>query len=36
MQLLDKKTCLQEIARLLGGSEVTKNMLASAKDLLAA
>jgi len=36
MQLLDKKTRLQEIARLLGGSEVTKNILASAKDLLAA
>lgn len=27
MQLLDKKTRLQEIARLLGGSEVTKNIL---------
>lgn len=36
MQLLDKKNRLQEIARLLGGSEVTKNILASAKDLLAA
>lgn len=36
MQLLDKKTRLQEIARLLGGREVTKNILASAKDLLAA
>ncbi|OCQ51723.1 DNA repair protein RecN [Photorhabdus australis subsp. thailandensis] len=36
MQLLDKKTRLQELARLLAGSEVTKNTLANAKELLAA
>ncbi len=36
MQLLDKKSRLQELARLLAGSEVTKNTLANAKELLAA
>ncbi|MCC8374272.1 DNA repair protein RecN [Photorhabdus laumondii subsp. laumondii] len=36
MQLLDKKARLQELARLLAGSEVTKNTLANAKELLAA
>lgn len=36
MQLLDKKLRLQELARLLAGSEVTKNTLANAKELLAA
>ncbi|SFN10932.1 DNA repair protein RecN (Recombination protein N) [Izhakiella capsodis] len=36
MQVLDKKTRLQELARLLGGSEVTRNTLANARDLLAA
>lgn len=36
MQLLDKKARLQEIARLLAGSEVTRNTLANAKELLAA
>lgn len=36
MRLLDKKARLQEIARLLAGSEVTRNTLASAKELLAA
>lgn len=36
MKLLSKKERLQEIARLLAGSEVTKNTLANAKDLLAA
>ncbi len=36
MQLLDKKARLQELARLLAGSQVTKNTLASAKELLAA
>ncbi len=36
MQLLDKKTRLQELARLLAGSAVTKNTLANAKELLAA
>lgn len=36
MQLLDKRARLQELARLLGGSEVTKNTLANAKELLAA
>ncbi|EKT55798.1 DNA repair protein RecN [Providencia sneebia] len=36
MKLLDKKARLQEIARLLAGSEVTKNTLANAKELLAA
>ncbi|WP_350307450.1 DNA repair protein RecN [Photorhabdus viridis] len=34
MQLLDKKARLQELARLLAGSEVTKNTLANAKELL--
>ncbi|WP_212736524.1 hypothetical protein, partial [Escherichia coli] len=33
---LDKKARLQERARLLGGSEVTRNTLANAKELLAA
>lgn len=36
MCALDKKARLQELARLLGGSEVTKNTLANAKELLAA
>lgn len=36
MQSLNKKTRLQELARLLGGSEVTRNTLANAKELLAA
>ncbi|MGK0735835.1 DNA repair protein RecN [Yokenella regensburgei] len=36
MQPLDKKARLQELARLLGGSEVTRNTLANAKELLAA
>jgi len=36
MNRLDKKARLQEIARLLGGSEVTRNTLANAKELLAA
>lgn len=36
MHKLDKKARLQELARLLGGSEVTKNTLANAKELLAA
>lgn len=36
MQALDKKARLQELARLLGGSEVTRNTLANAKELLAA
>lgn len=36
MQPLDKRTRLQELARLLGGSEVTRNTLANAKELLAA
>ncbi|AMO47642.1 RecN [Enterobacter sp. FY-07] len=36
MQLLDKRARLQELARLLGGSEVTRNALANAKELLAA
>ncbi|MGG5838826.1 DNA repair protein RecN, partial [Huaxiibacter chinensis] len=36
MQTLDKKARLQELARLLGGSEVTRNTLANAKELLAA
>ena len=35
MQLLDKQARLKELARLLGGSEVTKNTLANAKELLA-
>lgn len=36
MNCLDKKARLQELARLLGGSEVTRNTLANAKELLAA
>ena len=36
MQPLDKRARLQELARLLGGSEVTHNTLANAKELLAA
>ena len=36
MQVLDKRARLQELARLLGGSEVTRNTLANAKELLAA
>ncbi|PIJ52349.1 DNA repair protein RecN [Erwinia sp. OLTSP20] len=36
MQMLDKKSRLQELARLLGGSEVTRNTLANARELLAA
>ncbi len=36
MQLLDKQSRLQELARLLGGSEVTRNTLANARELLAA
>lgn len=36
MQLLDKNARLQELARLLGGSEVTKNTLANARELLKA
>lgn len=36
MQLLDRKARLNELARLLGGSEVTRNTLANAKELLAA
>ncbi|KGT92544.1 recombination and repair protein [Erwinia typographi] len=36
MRPLDKKARLQELARLLGGSEVTRNTLANAKELLAA
>lgn len=36
MLQLDKRARLQELARLLGGSEVTKNTLANAKELLAA
>ncbi len=36
MQPLDKRARLRELARLLGGSEVTRNTLANAKDLLAA
>lgn len=36
MQKLDKRARLQELARLLGGSEVTRNTLANAKELLAA
>ncbi len=31
MQPLDKRARLQELARLLGGSEVTRNTLANAK-----
>ncbi len=34
MQSLNKKARLQELARLLGGSEVTRNTLANAKELL--
>ena len=36
MRALDKRSRLQELARLLGGSEVTRNTLANAKELLAA
>ena len=36
MQPLDKRARLQELARLLGGNEVTRNTLANAKELLAA
>lgn len=36
MKSLDKRARLQELARLLGGSEVTRNTLANAKELLAA
>lgn len=36
MQPLNKRARLQELARLLGGSAVTKNTLANAKELLAA
>ncbi len=36
IQALDKRARLQELARLLGGSEVTRNTLANAKELLAA
>lgn len=36
MKPLDKRSRLQELARLLGGSEVTRNTLANAKELLAA
>ncbi|MCF6692379.1 DNA repair protein RecN [Raoultella terrigena] len=36
MYPLDKRARLQELARLLGGSEVTRNTLANAKELLAA
>ena len=36
MMPLDKRARLQELARLLGGSEVTRNTLANAKELLAA
>ncbi|AHG19100.1 recombination and repair protein [Chania multitudinisentens RB-25] len=36
MSSLGKQARLQELARLLGGSEVTKNTLANAKELLAA
>jgi DNA repair protein RecN (Recombination protein N) len=36
MQPLDKRSRLQELARLLGGGEVTRNTLANAKELLAA
>ncbi|MGV3346904.1 DNA repair protein RecN [Enterobacteriaceae bacterium LUAb1] len=34
MTLLSKRARLQELARLLGGSEVTRNTLANAKELL--
>lgn len=36
MRPLDRRARLQELARLLGGSEVTRNTLANAKELLAA
>ncbi|QUG74706.1 DNA repair protein RecN [Erwinia sp. E602] len=36
MHALDKRARLQELARLLGGSEVTRNTLANARELLAA
>lgn len=36
MKPLDKRARLQELARLLGGSEVTRNTLANARELLAA
>ncbi|MEA9444872.1 DNA repair protein RecN [Candidatus Fukatsuia symbiotica] len=36
MYRLDKKSRLQELARLLGGGEITKNTLANAKELLTA
>ena len=36
MQPLNKRARLQELARLLGGSEVTRNTLANARELLAA
>lgn len=36
MVLLDKNARLQELARLLGGSEITRNTLANARELLAA
>ncbi len=36
MHPLNKRERLQELARLLGGSEVTRNTLANAKELLAA
>lgn len=36
MRALNKKARLQELARLLGGSEVTRNTLANARELLAA
>jgi len=35
MDKLDNKDRLQELARLLGGGEITKNTLANAKELLA-
>lgn len=35
MQLLDREARLLELARLLGGSQVTENTLANARDLLA-
>ncbi|WP_240354323.1 hypothetical protein, partial [Pectobacterium brasiliense] len=35
MQPLDKRARIHELARLLGGSAVTKNTLAIAKELLA-
>ncbi|MGL4861405.1 MAG: DNA repair protein RecN, partial [Enterobacteriaceae bacterium] len=36
MQALNKKQRLQELARLLGGDQITRNTLANARDLLAA